>query len=237
MPPVEATRALTVDEWQVLRRRVQLFEDEGSPEARRAAGKAAGGRPRSRFLGDVLDVQAGTGARIGEVLALRWKDVDLAADLPTVWVTGTVVRLPGRKAAGGGLRRQDKPKTDSGIRRATVPRFVVEVLLRRRVQAEASAWGFVFSTSAGTPLDPHNVRTKLRKARGKEFDWVTPNALRKTVATMVERDAGVRDSSLLLGHADTGVTERHYVERLRDAPDMTAILDGLAPNRGGESVG
>jgi len=53
--------------------------------------------------------------------------------------------------------------------------------------------------------------------------------LRKTVATMVEREAGVRDSSLLLGHADTGVTERHYVEGLHDAPDINAILNALAP--------
>jgi hypothetical protein len=46
---------------------------------------------------------------------------------------------------------------------------------------------------------------------------------------MVEREAGVRDSSLLLGHADTGVTERHYVEGLHDAPDINAILNALAP--------
>lgn len=118
-----------------------------------------------------------------------------------------------------------------------MPSFVVDVLMRRRVDAAASAEGFVFATSKGTPLDPHNVRTKLRKARGEGFEWVTPHVLRKTVATLVEREAGVRDSSLLLGHADTGVTGRHYVERLHDAPDVSNILDLLAPSVRDDSAG
>ena len=232
-----APRALTVDELATLRRRIRLFEDDGTPTARKLAGKDGSGRPRAKFLGDVFDVQIGTGARIGEVLALRWEDVDLAAEVPTIAVTGTVVRLDGTKAAGGGLVRQDMPKTAEGFRRIAVPGFVVDVLMRRRVDAAASAEGFVFATSKGTPLDPHNVRTKLRKARGEGFEWVTPHVLRKTVATLVEREAGVRDSSLLLGHADTGVTGRHYVERLHDAPDVSAILDRLAPSSEGENVG
>lgn len=231
-----APRALSVDELAVLRRRIHMYEDDGTPEGRRGAGRAAGGRPRARFLADVFDLQIGTGARIGEVLALRWEDVDLAATAPTVTIAGTVVRLDGTKAAGGGLIRQEVPKTADGHRRIAVPAFVVEVLMHRRVEASASAEGFVFSTSRGTPLDPHNVRTKLRAARGEAFEWVTPHVLRKTVATLVEREAGVRDSSLLLGHADTGVTSRHYVERLHEAPDVTAILDRLAPDSVGREI-
>lgn len=228
-PAKHAPRALTVDELGELRRRIRLFEDEGTPDGRKLAGKKSGGRPRSKFLGDVFDVQIGTGARIGEVLALRWSDVDFAATDPTIAISGTVVRLDGTKASGGGLVRQDMPKTVEGFRRIAVPSFVVDVLMRRRVDASASAGGFVFTTRNGTPLDPHNVRTKLRKARGESFEWVTPHVLRKTVATLVEREAGVRDSSLLLGHADTGVTGRHYVERLHDVPNVSAILGRLGP--------
>lgn len=125
------------------------------------------------------------------VLALRWEDVDLAADPPTVSISGTVVRLPGRKAVGGGLRRQEMTKTADGSWRVAAPAFVVEVLLRRRVEAAASAWGFVFSTSAGTPLDPHNVRTKLRSARGEEFAWVT----RKSSARRSPRWSSARPAS------------------------------------------
>ena len=56
-----------------------------------------------------------TGARIGEILALRWKDVDLAATVPTVTISGTVVRVTGQ-----GMTIQDHPKSAAGRRRHVV---------------------------------------------------------------------------------------------------------------------
>ena len=49
-----------------------------------------------------------TGARPGEVLAIRWEDVDLLADPPTVTITGTIIdhqTIPGLPA-----HRQDARK-------------------------------------------------------------------------------------------------------------------------------
>jgi integrase len=37
---------------------------------------------------------AETGTRIGEVLALRWTDIDLAAKPRTATIAGTIVRVP-----------------------------------------------------------------------------------------------------------------------------------------------
>ena len=64
------------------------------------------GRPRASDLLDVLDIFLATGARIGEVLAIRWQDIDLQAQPPTITISGTVVMEKGR-----GAYRQNHPKT------------------------------------------------------------------------------------------------------------------------------
>ena len=63
----------------------------------------------------IFDVILGTGARIGEALAIRVCDADLSA--PTVTISGTIV--PHR---GVGLVRQDHPKHTKHWRTVTVRR-------------------------------------------------------------------------------------------------------------------
>ncbi|MBF6422268.1 site-specific integrase [Nocardia farcinica] len=48
----------------------------------------ARGPRRSRIVLDVADVLLGTGARVGEVLAIRWQDLDLDAQPPRVTICG-----------------------------------------------------------------------------------------------------------------------------------------------------
>jgi integrase len=61
---------------------------EGSHDS--AAESGSGRLPASRGprhngdLVDIVDLLFATSARIGEILALRWEDVDLAADHPTL---------------------------------------------------------------------------------------------------------------------------------------------------------
>lgn len=67
-----------------------------------------GPRP-SADLADIVDLFLATGLRIGEVLALRWTEVDLTADRPTLAVTGTLVQIKGH-----GIVRQDATKSAAG---------------------------------------------------------------------------------------------------------------------------
>ena len=41
-------------------------------------------------MADIIDLMLATGCRIGEILALRWSDLDLDGDLPTLTVSGTI---------------------------------------------------------------------------------------------------------------------------------------------------
>ena len=166
----------------------------------------------------------GTGARIGEVLAIRWEsDVDLTTNPATVTISGTVVRLPGKAADGGGLIRQSHPKTDAGYRTVKLPAFARDTLMRLYLNATPTADHLVFPSAAGTLRDPHNVRRQWRDARGEQFAWVTPHSFRKTVATLIDREATTEDAASQLGHSGTAVTRKHYIEKAASAPDLTDL--------------
>lgn len=210
-------RAMTVAEVAALRALVAAW-----------AGGNAVGPPRGLDLPEILDVMIGTGVRIGEVLAIRRQDVDLAADPPTVTITGTIV----------GGRRQPKPKTASSQRAMILPSFAAAAL-RRQIARDlpVDADGLVFPSRTGGPRSTHNVRRQLREARGDEFDWVTPKVFRKTVATAVERSADIETAAAQLGHSGPTVTRLHYVERAAVGPDVRHVLDEFSPVSGGFRVG
>jgi len=221
-------RALTLDELATLRRRVELWETGNDDPDKQHTG-----RPRTKGLLDFVDVLLGTGARIGEVLAIRWEsDVDLTNNPATVTISGTVVRLPGKAADGRGLIRQSHPKTDAGYRTVKLPAFARDTLMRLYLNATPTADDLVFPSAAGTLRDPHNVRRQWRDARGEQFAWVTPHSFRKTVATLIDREATTEDAASQLGHSGTAVTRKHYIEKAAAAPDLTGLLNQLGRHAG-----
>ncbi|MGV8967790.1 MAG: hypothetical protein ACOH2F_16110 [Cellulomonas sp.] len=46
---------------------------------------------------------------------------------------------------------------------------------------------------------------------------------------MIEREANSKDAAAQLGHASEAVTDTYYVVKTHLAPDLTKILDKLAP--------
>jgi integrase len=86
-------------------------------------------RPTSD-LADIVDLMLATGARIGETLALRWEDIDLAAEQPTATICGTIVCLKGK-----GFFRQEWTKSEAGFRTVVLPRFAVGMLMARKLTA------------------------------------------------------------------------------------------------------
>jgi len=166
------------------------------------------------------DILLGTGCRPGEALALRWEDVDLEGG----WITieGTVTRV-----AGVGLIRQEAPKSEASRRKLALPRFVLDALVQRRVDAYCE---WVFPSAVGTLRWPENVRQQWNSAvRGTGVEWMTPKDCRKAVATIL----GVDDAREQLGHSrDSTVTSRHYVEKPLERPDQAARLEVFAIDNG-----
>jgi integrase len=157
-----------------------------------------------------------TGLRRGELLGLRWDDIDLESR-----------QLHVRRAlqrTGGGLRFVE-PKTQSALRTVVLPRLAIRSLRehRKRQNTErltlGEAWhdhGLVFASSVGTPVEPRNINRRwdeLRKKAG--LDWLRLHDLRHGCATFLLA-AGIPARAIMevLGHSEIGVTMNTYAHVL-----------------------
>src|SRR5438309_9151123 len=115
-----------------------------------------------------------TGMRRGEVLALKWQDIDFQHNM--LHVRRIFTRRPGNRYI------EAEPKTEKSRRSIALAPMVVELLKQHRLrQAEAKlqageTWqerGLVFCTSVGTMLNPSMVvdrfKTLLKRAGMSEI--------------------------------------------------------------------
>ncbi|UAJ80197.1 site-specific integrase [Leifsonia sp. ZF2019] len=174
-----------------------------------------------RDVPEPVDFMLGSGARIGETLALRWADLDLEHDVATAQIRATVVWVNGR-----GMIIQEHPKTSSSRRRLKLPPFVTEMLERRRLRESTNDFDLVFASAVGSVRAPANLRRQWRDLREEiGYDWVVPHTFRKSVATLAE-DPEL--ASQQLGHSGTATTKLHYIPQVHEGPDLTEILQGIA---------
>lgn len=213
--PVTGTAAVSVkrakpvspDKSQVVGIRSRFFEWDNMRDKR--------GLPKVTKLLEPCDMLTGTGIRTGELLALKWEDVDLLG--ATVTVRRTVAVSEDGKAFV-----QDLAKTDDSERTLFLPPHVSQMLARRKRTSE-----FVFPSTTGTFWHPANFRSRWREAlKGTEYEGTTPRAFRKLVATTLQRALGSRAAGDQLGHASERTTEQHYIMPMRQGP-ATQVLDDL----------
>lgn len=213
-------QALDAEQYQDLRKK--LIAWERTPRL---------GRPRSQELHEISDALVALGVRPGELFSLLWEDLAIEANPPTVFVHTTVIRT-----TDGGVRIQDHPKTQHGIRRLTVPDFLVKQLRKRRIRQSRSAipnpLGLIYPSSTGTVLDANNVGKIWRVASDAiGYDWVTLKTFRKTNATMIARTLGAEAAAYQAGHSKVSMTQEHYIEEHRGALDTRAVIDVFKPSR------
>lgn len=211
-------KALDVEQYQDLRTKV--IEWERAP---------ALGRPRTQELHEIMDFFVATGVRPGELFAVRWDDLDFTADPPTVFINATVIRM-----RTGGVRIQDHPKSQHGIRNLAVPEFLVEQLhIRRDRQLESGApnpLNLIFPSTTGTPVDPNNLGKLWRKVADKAgYEWVTLKTFRKATATRIARALGPEAAAYQAGHSKISMTQEHYIEEIHEALDTRSVTEAFMP--------
>lgn len=159
---------------------------------------------------DLVRLMLGTGARIGEALALRWERVDLSPGVECVQITDTVSRV-----AGSATTTKERTKTRAGQRVVPIHPGVAAMLGERRQAQVEDPHGLVFPTSTGTVADTVNVTKRItRHLAAAGLPGLTSHVLRKTRATRL-LDAGMqhREVADLLGHANITMTLDNYTGR------------------------
>ena len=211
-------RALTAMEFEQVRQAVKAFTERKGPGPR-----------RGRMLPAFIELLAATGARPGEVLAIRWEDVDLLGTPPTATVNGTVVDAG--RVAGKPLHRQNARKGGAPPHTVSLPAFGVEVLAD--LYAVTGPAGPVLTNRDGGLVALTNIRSALREALAdhEDLQWVTPHSFRRSVATVVRDGLGVEAAQRQLSHAQLATTEGHYVQRVTAGPDTRAVLEKWASNQ------
>ena len=172
-----------------------------------------------------------TGLRRGELLGLRWEDVDL--ERGTLRVGRSLVREEGRHTVG-------ETKTRRGRRQVNLtPRTVNALKAHRKRQLEermrlAETYkdhGLVFSTSIGTPVNPENLVNRsfkplLEKAGLPKIRF---HNLRHTCATLLlGRGVHPKFVQELLGHATIAITLDTYSHYLPSMGDQASGAMGDA---------
>lgn len=167
------------------------------------------------------------GLRRGELLGLRWADLDL--DAATLRGAQTVQRVRGELVV-------DQTKTEASDATIPLPKITRRVLADHRdrqatEQAEAGElwtdFDLVFPTSFGTPIEPRNLNRHFHALRARAgLPDVRLHDLRHTVVSLL---LALRTPphvvQAIARHADLGVTLTIYAHTNLDA--MRDALDSI----------
>jgi integrase len=219
--------ATLVDGVQVPRGEQQVLTVDQAAQLLKAADSAG--------YGTLVTVMLGLGLRRGEVLGLRWRDIDLDADRPTLTVVGVI----GDDIHGKQTWRP-RPKTASSRRNLHLPQAVADSLrAHHRLQARdqlscPEPWGrdwphrdFVFTTAVGTPLDADRVtKTVIAIAAAAGLGHWTPHDLRHSAASLlIAQGVTLKEVSEALGHSSIRVTADIYGHLYE--PARVAVADAM----------
>ncbi|MDQ3966016.1 MAG: tyrosine-type recombinase/integrase, partial [Actinomycetota bacterium] len=171
-----------------------------------------------------------TGLRQGELLGLRWQDVDL---------NEKVVRVHQQLTRTKGGLSFSKPKNNKG-RNVTLMDLAIKALMNHRERQKDEKlkmddlWqetDLVFTSTKGTPLDAscllkHSFRPLLKRAG---LPHITFHCLRHTFATLFfSKGAHPKIVQEMLGHSNISVTMDVYSHML---PNMQGeVVRGIEEN-------
>jgi integrase len=199
---------------------------------------------RGHRLEAVFTVGLSLGMREGEILGLRWQDIDLDAAKLQVSYCLQRIKRPGEAKSKLELI---SPKTHKSRRPIALPQVAVSALYAHRARQEQERksrgprWrdtGMVFTTGIGTMLDPRNMLRAFYgiintpdpgdpepdpKKKRKLFARLRFHDLRHSVATLLlAQGVDARYIMELLGHSSITLTMNTYGHVLEEMQRETA---------------
>jgi integrase len=163
-----------------------------------------------RYLFAVL---AYSGLRLGEALALRWRDIDFGL--------GTI-RVQRAYSVHGGI--QD-PKTASSRRAVPLLPVLVDLLEPKRSKPDELLFSKAKDGKKKRPIDPDNARKVFNDAvKAAGLKHVTMHSLRHSYATvMIASGASIKALQRALGHASVHMTLNTYSHLLEESMEEPVL--------------
>ncbi|MFE5914176.1 tyrosine-type recombinase/integrase [Streptomyces wedmorensis] len=174
------------------------------------------------------------GFRRGEVVGLRWENVDLDK---------REIRVRTQRQRVGGEAYEDDPKGRRRKQTLPLPAICVaplrwqrlkQVAARERAGEKWTETGYVFTTRTGQPIEPRNLyRSFTRVAKNADLRVVRLHDARHGTATLLTA-AGVppRVVMEILGHSQIAVTMNVYTHVVQDTQrEAVSHMDRLLRSR------
>ena len=149
-----------------------------------------------------------TGLRIGEICALKWKNIDL--EEKSIYVEQTMQRVYIKQDKKSKIII-DKPKSSYSIRTIPMNKKVYNIL--KSIQKNYKENDFLLTGDSEKFVEPrnyqHNFQIFLKNSKIKHYKF---HCLRHTFATAcIEVGMDIKSLSEILGHANTTITLDIYV--------------------------
>ncbi|SFI94991.1 Site-specific recombinase XerD [Terrisporobacter glycolicus] len=169
----------------------------------------------------------GTGLRLGEVLGLKWSDIDFKEH--TLSVQRSVRRVVEIQRDGTRERilKEVPPKTENSFRTVPIPNSILSKLksykkeqnkLILSIGEDYKNNNYVFCNNDGTIMDPKKPNRRLSSVlKSNDIELITFHGLRHTYCTRLF-EAGVPPKTVqsLVGHSDIETTMNIYTHVMKE---------------------
>ena len=169
-------------------------------------------------------IELATGLRRGELLGLKWDDIDLVSR--TIRVQRQVARIDGEIV-------EAPLKTKNSYRTVSIGADAIEVLKEQKKKVGDS--GYVFPSPNGGPISPDSVLNMLHRVLERAgLPKIRFHDLRHTFATLaLQNGVDIKTVSGMLGHFSAGFTLDTYAHvttaaQREAANTMGTVLAGAA---------
>jgi integrase len=167
-----------------------------------------------------------TGIRVGEALALKWKDYN--EHDKTLTIKKNIVLVKNRTGIGAKYKliEQDTLKSQNSDRSIPLSIKAIDALKELKKTSDT----YIISTIDGNPVRPRNLQNtfdSILDLAGIEHKGL--HITRHTFASLLfKMGADVKTVSELLGHSDTRITNNTYIHLVKEQKqNVVSLLDGL----------
>ena len=171
---------------------------------------------RATGVYEMYYIELATGLRRGELLGLKWQDVD--------WKNG-IIKVRRQVARVDGQIVEAPLKTKNSYRTVTISQQAIEVLKQQKTKTHDQ---YVFPSPNGGPISPDSVNNMLKRVLERAgIPKVRFHDLRHTFATLaLQNGVDIKTVSGMLGHFSAGFTLDTYAHVTTSAQKEAAQTIG-----------